>query len=117
MGNAPAHDVRGRPARDALAAEADLTAQAHHAAERAQHRRLAGAIGAQEGAHAPLIEIETDPEQRLLLAVKGVEALHLEHHRRGSGPRKAPATAPARRTSARLSASHLSPQSHRATLI
>src|SRR5260370_8103036 len=86
MGNAPAHDVLGRPARDALAAEADLTAQAHHAAERSQHRRLAGAIGAQEGAHPPLIETETDPEQGLLLAVVGIELLDLEHHRGGSVP-------------------------------
>ena len=72
---------------DALAVKADLTAEAHHAAERAQHRGLAGAVGAQEGAHPPFIETEPNPEQGLLLAVKGVEALDLEHHRRGSEPR------------------------------
>ena len=87
MGNPPAHDILGRPTGNALAAKADLAALPHHATKRTQHRRLAGAIGAQEGAHPPLVEIETNPKQSLLLAVKGVEMLDLEHHRRGSEPR------------------------------
>ena len=58
-----------------LAVEADVAAGSHHAAQRAQHRRLAGAIGPQQGAHLPLVEIEPDPEQRLLLAVERLEAV------------------------------------------
>ncbi len=84
VGDAEAHDILGRPAGDPLAGEADVAAGAHHAAERAQHRRFAGAVGPQEGAHPPLVESESDPEQRLDFAIERVEIGDLEHHRAGS---------------------------------
>src|SRR5260370_7287835 len=86
MGNPETRDVLGRPAGDAPAVKADVAASANHAAERAQHRCLAGAVGAEQGAHAALIDRETDPEQRLLLAVERVEPVDLEHHRGASPP-------------------------------
>jgi hypothetical protein len=90
MGNAEAHDVLGCPAGDALAAKTDFSLSAHHAAERTQHRRLAGSVGAQEGADAAFVEHKPDPEQRLLLAVERIEMFRLEHHRddpsRAAGP-------------------------------
>ncbi len=84
MGNAEADDVLRRPAGDRLAIKADLAGGAHHAAERTQHRRLAGAVGAEQCAHAAFVEFETDPEQRLLLAVERLEPGNFQHHGRGS---------------------------------
>ena len=56
-------------------------ASAHHAAERPQDRRLAGAVGAEQGADVALVDREADAVQRLLLAVKRVEPGDFEHHR------------------------------------
>ena len=81
MGDPEAHDVLGGPAGDRLAVEADLAAHPHHAADRAQRRRLAGAVGAEQGDDAALGKLEVEPVQRLALPVKGAQAMHLEHHR------------------------------------
>ena len=52
-----------------------------HAAEGAERRRLAGAVGAEEGRDAAFGEAELEPVQGLGLAVKGLEALDVEQRR------------------------------------
>ena len=74
MGDAEPHDVLGRPAGDALAVEADVAAGPDHAAQRAQRGGLAGAVGAEQGDDAALVEREIEPVQGVVLPVQGVEA-------------------------------------------
>ena len=47
---------------------------------RTQHRGLAGTIGPQQSSHLSRVEIELEPEQRLLLAVERLQTGNLEHH-------------------------------------
>ena len=77
------HDVLGGPAGDRPPVETDLAICPHHAAERAQHGRLARAIGAEQRADVPLADVEADPVQRLVLPVEGVESFDLQHRRAG----------------------------------
>src|ERR1035437_6959550 len=60
MGDAQAHDVLGRAAVDARAAETDLTRGLHHGAERAQRSRLAGAVGAEQRGDRAVLEDKVD---------------------------------------------------------
>ena len=80
------HDVLGRPAGDRFAVETDRAVGPHHAAQRTQHRRLAGAIGAEQGADAAFAQIEGDAAQRLELAVKRIEVPYFKHGRPGASP-------------------------------
>src|SRR6202011_3594599 len=79
MGDAETHDVLGRPTRDLPAFEGDVASGVHHAAQRAQHRRLAGAVGAEQGPDMALREAEADAVKRLVLAVEGIKAPDLKH--------------------------------------
>ena len=48
-------------------------------ADDAQQRRLAGAVGAEQGERLAFVHVEPDVEQHLHLAVREVEVAHLEH--------------------------------------
>jgi hypothetical protein len=61
VGDAGADDVRRGLPVDALAGQVDLAAGAHHhVAHRAQERRLAGAVGAQQRHHRALLDRQID---------------------------------------------------------
>ena len=81
MRDAETHDVLGRQRVDRAAAEADVALAADHGAERAQDRRLAGAVGAEQRGHAAVLDLEIEPVQRLRRAVEGLEALGLQDRR------------------------------------
>src|SRR5271168_2020851 len=83
MGNTEPDDILGCPTADRFSVKTDVASGSYHTAERPQHRRLAGAIRSEQRAHLPRVEIEPDPEQRLLLAVERVQAGDLEHHGAG----------------------------------
>ena len=51
-----------------------------HAGERANERRLAGAIGADDGDDGALLDVERDTVERLGVAVEHVEVFDGEHH-------------------------------------
>ena len=73
VGEAAAHDVEGRQPRQALPAEADLTAAArHHADQRPESRRFAGSVAAHKGHHLSGFDLEMDAEQDLSLPVPGL---------------------------------------------
>src|SRR3546814_5080610 len=80
VGDAEPDDVLGRAALDGLAGEADLASGTDHAADGAQRRRLAGAVGTQNGGDRALVEVEIEPVQRPRLAVPGFEAADFEKH-------------------------------------
>ena len=63
---------------DALVAEGDFALRADQAADRAQRRGLAGAVGAEQRGHAALANREIDAVENLGFAVGGVEALGLK---------------------------------------
>ena len=67
-----AGDVFGRAPIQPLPGEYDLAFAANHAADGAQRRRLAGAVGAEEHGHAAFLDREIDAMHDLGLAVKGL---------------------------------------------
>src|SRR3546814_13570216 len=73
VGDAEPDDVLGRAALDGLAGEADLASGTDHAADGAQRRRLAGAVGTQNGGDRALAEGEIEPQPRTRLAVPGLK--------------------------------------------
>ena len=81
------HRMRGRIP-DRLALEQDgVAAGSHGAGDAFEQRRFAGAVGADDGNHLAGHNVEGDAEQRLEIAVEGVERAHIEErlrHRRGS---------------------------------
>ena len=76
---------------DALAAEAHLALRPDHRAQRAQRRRLAGAVGAEQGRDRALGHAEADAVQHARQAVAGVQVDDVEQHvgarRHGAAPR------------------------------
>jgi hypothetical protein len=83
VGDPEPHDLLGRHAAQVLAVEPDRTFGAHHVADGAERRRLAGAVGAQQGGDAAGLDREADVVQRLGLAVERLERLHFQqrgHH-------------------------------------
>src|SRR3954447_22190435 len=85
--NAQAHDVLGAPALDAPAGEAYFALGAHHAAERAQRRRLARTVGAEERGDRLLLEPEVDAVQHARLAVGGPQPTHFKERAQAGAPR------------------------------
>jgi hypothetical protein len=79
MGDAEADDVFGRAAGKRRAVEFDRAGGAHHVADRAQGRGLAGAVGAEQRGHAAFVEGEFEAVKRLDLAVIGLEIPDIEH--------------------------------------
>ena len=79
---------------DRRAVEQDVAAaRRHHAGDGFQQRALAGAVGADHRHHLAGVDRERDAEQRLEVAVKGVDGAHLEErirHRRRSPCRSPP---------------------------
>jgi hypothetical protein len=80
MRYAKTRDVLGGAAGKSAVAEPDLAAAANHAAERAQRRRLAGAVGAEQGDDAALAERKIDAVERLVRPVEGAQSPSLKHH-------------------------------------
>jgi hypothetical protein len=85
VGHAQAHDVLGGLAVDALAARTARTKETdfalrcrHHRAQRAQRRRLAGAVGAKQRRDRPLVDREREAVQHPGRAVARVQVAHLE---------------------------------------
>src|SRR4029079_8130787 len=74
---------------DALPVEGDLALRAHHAAERAQRRRLAGAIRAEERGDGAFIHREADAVQHAREPVLGMQVLRGEERHRQAVPRYA----------------------------
>jgi hypothetical protein len=64
-----------------LPAKRNIAARAHHAAQRAQGRGLAGAIRAEQRRDAALLDLEIEPEQHLDFAVEGAEAAGFDQRR------------------------------------
>ena len=60
---------------------------AHHVADRAQRRGLAGAVGAEQGGDGALVEREFEAVQRLHLAVIGTKILDREQRHASLLPR------------------------------
>src|SRR3979409_1839744 len=52
---------------------------AHHVADRAQGRGLAGTVGAEQRGHAAFVETEFETVKRLDLAVIGAQIPYVEH--------------------------------------
>jgi hypothetical protein len=71
MRDAKTHDVLGGAAGKSVVAEPDLAAAANYAAERAQRRRLTGAVGAEQGDDAALAERKINAVQRLVRPIEG----------------------------------------------
>src|ERR1700739_83857 len=76
MGDPEAHDIFSGAAEKGLAVEASLTAEAKHSTERAQCRRLAGAIGAKQRYDIALVEREVEAVKSLVLTVKRTQPVH-----------------------------------------
>jgi hypothetical protein len=81
------HDLLGRHADQVLAGEADAAFAAHHVADRPERRRLARAVGAQQGGDAAFGDVEAHVVERLGLAVKGLQSLHFEQRQHHEVPR------------------------------
>ena len=71
--DAEAGNVLGGAPVEPFAGERDLALAPHHAADGAQRRRLAGAVGAEEDSHAAFLDRKVDPVHDLRLAVKGLQ--------------------------------------------
>src|SRR4029079_1010079 len=84
------------------AGEADAPRAPHRARDRAERRRLAGAVGAEHGDDRALLDRERDPVQHVDGAVARLDVLELEEcrHAASSPPRYAWITAGSRCTSA-----------------
>jgi hypothetical protein len=82
----PDHLMRG-PVSNWFAVEQDgLTTRSDGPRDTIEQRRFPGAIGADDGHHLARRHAERNAEQRLKVAVKGVERPHIEQrfrHRRG----------------------------------
>jgi hypothetical protein len=81
VGDAAPHDVLGREAVDPLAGQRDLALGADHVADRAQGRRLAGAVGAEQGRDRPFGKAEADAVQDPRQAVAGLKVHDVEQRR------------------------------------
>ncbi|MGY4420113.1 hypothetical protein ACVWY2_002538 [Bradyrhizobium sp. JR6.1] len=77
--DAQPRDLVGRHAGDVVAVEFDAAgAGARPAEDRHHQRRLAGAIGADQGDDLPSIDLDVDALERLDLAVRRTHAAHRE---------------------------------------
>ena len=88
-----------RPAAERLARERDLARAPHRAGDRAQRRRLAGAVRAEHGDDLALGDLERDAAQRLHRPVARLDALELEQRvtaSLSSGSRGRPRSRPGR---------------------
>src|SRR5256886_9969448 len=87
VADAEPHQVFRRAPVDALPREADLARRADHAAHRAQRRRLARAVGAENRGDAALLDGEVDAVQHLRPAILRLEPARLEqrHQRACTG--------------------------------
>jgi hypothetical protein len=81
VGDAAARDLLGLASVDAARAERDLALHAHHAADRAQRRGLAGAIGAEDGGDAAFVDREVDAVQHLGLRIECAQIAGFEQRR------------------------------------
>ena len=80
------HPDLGIGERDGAAVHADHAAVGEdEPADRAQQRRLAGAVGAEQREHFAALHLEVDVEEDLQRAVAHVEVVHLEHRARRPG--------------------------------
>ena len=80
-------DAMARPAGNILTAEDDPPARLRqHAGQRPDQRRLARAIGADNGDDRALFDVERHAVERLDVAVKHVEVFDLQHQT-ASAPR------------------------------
>ena len=78
MRDAEARDRLRRQRADRPAAQPYLALAANEAGEGAQRGRLAGAVRAEEGGRAAVLDCEVEAEQRLDRPVEGRKVLHLE---------------------------------------
>ena len=77
LGDRQARDLVRRHAGDVLAGEDDrAAARARLAEDRHHHRRLAGAVGADQGDDLAFVDVDVDALERLDLAVEGLDAAH-----------------------------------------
>jgi hypothetical protein len=81
VGDAEPDDVLGGLAVDPLAVEVDLPAGLDHPAHRAQGRRLARAVGAQDRGDAARLHLEREPVQDLRPPVLRLQPLRLQQRR------------------------------------
>src|SRR5258707_15572522 len=118
VGNAKSHDVFGRPSRQRLAAEPNVSGGVHHAGNCAQGCGLAGAIGAEQGGDATFGDLKIKPEQHLGGAVESAKPSGLQQHRSHhfAVPRYAAITSGSVRTSAGVPSAILRPKSSTTTL-
>jgi hypothetical protein len=79
----PGHPLGGG-ARDPLAGEAHLARHRHEARDRAKRRRLARAVGAEDGHDLAFADRERDAVQRLHRAVARLDVLNFEERRHQS---------------------------------
>jgi hypothetical protein len=57
-----------------------------HPGQRPDQRRLAGAVGADDGDDGALLDVERNAVERLDVAVENIEVLDAQHHK-ASAPR------------------------------
>ena len=74
----PARAALSGPPRSGLPARSDRAGAADGAGDGAQRRRLAGAVGAEDGDDLALVDVERDPVQCLHRAVARLDLLELE---------------------------------------
>ncbi len=84
VGDPEAHDILGGAAEEGLAVEANLTTDSNNPAERAQCRRLAGTVRAEQRHDVAFVECEVEAVKGLVLTIKRTQLAHLEHHCRGA---------------------------------
>ena len=84
MGDPEAHDIFSGAAEEGLAIEADLATEPYHPAERAQCRRLAGSVGAEQRHDIALVEREVEAVKGLVLTIKRTQLAYFEHHCTGA---------------------------------
>src|SRR5207237_5794146 len=89
MGDPETHDILGRAAEKRLAVEANLAAAPDHSAQRAQGRRLAGTVGAEQCHDIAFVEYEIEAVKGLVVTIKRTQPAHLEHHHHGLPDRAA----------------------------
>ena len=87
LAEAEVADAMARPAGNIGAAEDDAAARLRlHAGERADERRLAGAVGADDGDDRAFRDLERHAVERLHVAVEDIEVFDAQHHT-ASAPR------------------------------
>src|SRR5207253_9551251 len=84
MGDPKTYNILGGAAEEGLAVKPDLAAEPNHPAERAQCRRLAGSIGAEQRHDVAFVEREIEAVKSLVLTVKRTQLAHFEHHWTGA---------------------------------